>query len=583
VSALRGLRSWHEAVLDEWVMDTEPDASAVTESVRDPAVDDPRRAPVEVNREQPAEAGAAAVSLAETDVTAAPVAEDGAAEAPLALIEANREPSVLTETEPAPRVEQTEDVPPVEVNDVGLAAAAAAAALGRAAEVPAKADAPTNPALPAGTDPPARQRAAGPTVVTKPRPEPRRKRRWVRGVAVFFGVLIGVAIVVVLIAPGYLRGRVVDEARARGILLSFGAADFDFSRIDLRDVKVSLAGVSDFEASATVIEVDIEEWEPRAIRAGGLTMALSGTDVISALGAWKTAHPTALVAPVRGVDAHVEWRLVKGTEATLVLDRARVAIDPEKGSIDAISARVAGRDAGPVKVAWTMPAEGFVVEIQPLSPPLSAIHAEVRSAKEGARIKLVLERTPLAPLQAALGLPKGAEGIVADGEVEMPLPSLEHPAPIDGTLQMTVKGFVPPHPRDLDGILFGDTTAVRSKFLLAADLSSARLTGVTVEAGALALTGTGDVVREGFDARVSMKLKGSIPCTMLATSAAVARLGRDWGGLAGGLLGGALKGNVGVHLSIEAKASDIKSAKIVHSASIGCKVAIPGLPEIVIR
>jgi hypothetical protein len=104
-----------------------------------------------------------------------------------------------------------------------------------------------------------------------------------------------------------------------------------------------------------------------------------------------------------------------------------------------------------------------------------------------------------------------------------------------------------------------------------------------VEAGALVLRGLGDVDRDGFDATVSLTLKGTIPCTSLATSAAVAHLGQDWGKLAGGLASGALRGNVSVVLTVEAKASDLKSAKIEKSARIGCKVSVPGLPTIVIR
>jgi hypothetical protein len=146
-----------------------------------------------------------------------------------------------------------------------------------------------------------------------------------------------------------------------------------------------------------------------------------------------------------------------------------------------------------------------------------------------------------------------------------------------------VKGYTPPHPRELDGILFGDTTTVRSKFQLAADLGSVKLTTLTVEAGALSLTGAGDVVREGLDARVSLKLKGAIPCTSLATSAAVARLGGGLGRLAGGLAAGAVTGNVSVALSVDGKASDVKGAKITQSARIGCKVSIPGLPTLILR
>lgn len=573
-------------------MDTEPKAPAAPESAREPA---------QASKSQPQAAAPDEVKASLTDLTAAPVealpavsveieidtGTDAATETASAVDRTEDVPPV-ERTELAPPVEQTEDVPPIEA--------------GSAAEDPQPAAAPApvanGPALSANGDPvappapPAKPALlATPDLSAKPEPPARsakpapRKRRWLRVVAVFLGLLVAVAVALVLLAPGYIRTRIHDDALERGIVLSFGDLDYDldFRKIGLHDVKVRLAGVRGFDVAATLIVVDIQDWQPGAIRADGLVLAMSGTDVIDALGSWRAAHPTALTAPLKGDSAHVEWRVTSGAEPAITLDGARVSIEPAKGSIDASSARLGGRDAGPVSVAWTTPPDGFTVDIHPTAPPLSAIHAEVRSSKEGARIKLVLDRTPLAPLQAALGLPKGAAGMIAEGELEMPLLSVDRPAPVDGSLRMTVKGFVVPHPRDLDGILFGDTTVVRAKLQLAADLGSARLAPLSVETGALALSGTGDVVREGFDARVAMKLKGSIPCTMLATSAAIARLGSGFGGLAGGLLAGALKGNVAVSLSLEARASDIKSAKIVQSASINCKVSVPGLPTIVFR
>lgn len=423
--------------------------------------------------------------------------------------------------------------------------------------------------------PAAPQKVEAPATVRRHVP---RRRRWLWAVVVLLVVLVGAAVAVVLMAPGYLKGRVVEEARARGVLLAFGDAEYGLSKVVLRDASLALSGVPDFRARAAWLEVDLTDWQPRAVRAGELRVTMEGTEVLGQLGAWKAKHGAALSAPLSGQGAQVDWQPVAGTEAGLSLRDSVVAVDAEKGAVDAADARLLGRAAGPMKVTWTMPAEGFVVDIRPGAAPLSAVSAVVSSGKEGPRIKLVLARTALGPLQAALGIPAGSEGIEAEGEIEMPVPSLAKPAPMDATVRMSVKGYVPPHPKELDGILFGDVTKVRAKVLIAADFSGAKLSSVAVEAGALSLSGTGNIAREGLDARVSLKLKGSIPCTALATSAAVAHLGAAWGRLAGGLAAGALKGNVSVALSVEARASDIKSAKIDKSARLGCKVSLPGLP-----
>ena len=422
------------------------------------------------------------------------------------------------------------------------------------------------------------ERVEQPPTVRRPAP---RKRVWLRVVAVVLGLLLGAVIAIALIAPGYLRDRIEAEARARGVVLVFADVEYSLSKIVLRDTSLALEGVPDFKAKAAWVEVDLVDWQPGAVRAGGLVISMSGTEVLGQLGAWKVRHADALAAPLSAEGARVDWSPEAGSEMGLSLRESKVAVAADKGAVDAADARALERAAGPVKVTWTTPADGFVVEIRPGAPPLSAVSAVVWSTKDGPFIKVTLARTALGPLQAALGIPRGSEGLVAEGEVEMPVPSLAKPAPIDASLKMTVKGYVPPHPKELDGILFGDATKVRAKVTIAPGFGSAKLSQLTVEAGALALTGTGDIAREGLDARVSLKLKGNIPCTALATSAAVAHLGSQWGRLAGGLAAGALSGSVGVALTVDARASDIKGAKIGTSASVRCKVALPGLPEIV--
>ncbi len=567
-------------------MDKEPEAPSP-----------PEKAPPDV---LPPEA-ADAIPRGPADVPA-PASPEGAApaslEAPRVLSPTEEAPRVLSPTEDVPPVAErvaptptaTELMPPVEEDGPAVLLEDPPQSLAgdpQSAAEPSPSPLEDPPAL--LRDPPAPPRdppRAVPQATppdTAPVAKRPRKRRWLTGLAVFFGLLVTAAIAVVVLGPGYVRGRILEEALARGVVLAFDDMDLSLSQIRLHDVRIGLAGVRDFEASAGWVDVTLVDQQPTSITAGQLAITLTGTDVLGALGTWKSEHAAALAAPLSGEDAHLEWHPSPGTAPALSLDGAKVAVDAQKGRIDASATRFLGRDAGPIALSWTSPPEGFVVEIKPAAPPLSAAHIEVRSTKDGARLKLTLARTPLGPLQSALGIPKGSEALQVEGDVEMPVPSVAQPAPVEGTLRLVVKGYTPPHPRELDGILFGDTTTVRSKFTLAADLTGAKLTGLTAEAGALSLTGTGDVAREGLDARVSLKLKGTIPCTSLATSAAVARLGAGLGRLAGGLAAGALTGTVSVSLSVDAKASDIKGAKITQSARIGCKVSLPGLPTIILR
>ncbi len=438
-------------------------------------------------------------------------------------------------------------------------------------------------------------RTKGPSVIEAPKQKgdlaPETVRRAPkRGFSkIFWGLGLGlgligiVATLLLLFAPGYLKTRVEEEARSRGVVLVFSEIEYGLSRVVLTDVSLALVGVPDFRAKASVIEVDLADWEPTALRASGLSLMLSGSDVIDQLSDWKSKYGKKQKAPVFAKDAQVDLRIEPGDPTGILLSQVTLNLVPEKGSIEAGKTRFLGREMGPTNVVWVLPDDGFTVEIRPQLAPLSALTAMIWSSKEGPLCKLSLARTQVAPLQAIFGIPPGSDGISIEGNVEMKLPSLAKKAPLEASIQLVVRGYVPPHPKELNGILFGDATKVRAKALIAENFGGAKLSQVTVEAGALLLSGSGDVVRNGFDARVLLKLKGSIPCTSLASSAAIAHLGGPLGRIAGGLASGALSGSVFVSLSVDALASDMKAAKLDQHASIGCKVGLPGLPQIVFK
>src|SRR5262249_5015554 len=106
---------------------------------------------------------------------------------------------------------------------------------------------------------------------------------------------------------------------------------------------------------------------------------------------------------------------------------------------------------------------------------------------------------------------------------------------------MKLDGYTPPHPRELDGIVFGTTTSLRAKLTLES-LANLALGAVAVETGALKLVGSGHY-RWGLGA-LALDLDGAIPCSALAASSASAHFGPLAAGLLGNLARSALRGNV---------------------------------------
>jgi len=140
-----------------------------------------------------------------------------------------------------------------------------------------------------------------------------------------------------------------------------------------------------------------------------------------------------------------------------------------------------------------------------------------------------------------------------------------------GTFSALLDGYIPPHPRELNGIVFGKKTKVTGSFHL--EGKTIKLDSIAIEAGAFKLAGAGKLTLDngGF---MTLELKGSVPCADLASSAIGSHLGSAAGLITGGLASGRLGGTVGVNVSVEAKLTDIEHAKVIPSAYISCKLSL---------
>jgi hypothetical protein len=143
---------------------------------------------------------------------------------------------------------------------------------------------------------------------------------------------------------------------------------------------------------------------------------------------------------------------------------------------------------------------------------------------------------------------------------------------------MVLRGWVPPHPKELGGIVFGDRTSFASSFRVTEDRKTVTLTGASLTAGAFKLTGTGTIDRSQDYAIVKMDMAGSIPCVDIARSAAGAHLGSAAGAFAGDAAKILMEGSVGVSVKVEADTRDIAHPKIVQGVGVGC--GLKGLPQI---
>jgi hypothetical protein len=188
---------------------------------------------------------------------------------------------------------------------------------------------------------------------------------------------------------------------------------------------------------------------------------------------------------------------------------------------------------------------------------------------------VVLRQTALRKISLSLGveLPMGAD-VWVEGSAELWLGKHGFSDEIQGVAEIRLRGYVPPHPRELDGIVFGDTTVFETSFRMTAERRQVVLEKSRLVAGAFMLQGGGLIDRKGDHAQITMSMSGDIACTALVKSAVMSRLGKGWAGLVADAARRALAGSVRVAVKVSADSRKLTEAKVHHDVGFGCTVRL---------
>lgn len=420
----------------------------------------------------------------------------------------------------------------------------------------------------------------------------RRRRALIAALVVV--ALIGAAVAALLVlGPPALRRRIIAEARARGVALDPGVIDVDLRSIRLRDGRFSLLGVRGVSGTVARATIELRGLSPARIATEGVELTLVGTDALEDLPAWVAQYgPRAAALPLTTGRLRLGLRDRDGGPEVLVLAdgalerRAAAPVEgaaappgaprPEIGVLKQARVLVAGKEIARTDIAWSIGAASISLGFGGEDLVSAPLRAELRP-RPSPSASIELAPTPLSAVGALLGVDVGASTMVVAGTLELRLAdgadrTALSEAPLEGPIALTVKGFTLPHPRELDGLLFGNTTTVKADASISADRRRVALSGVEVAAGALKLKGTGTVERSGADAAIAMDLSGSIPCSLLAGSAAMSHLTGAVGLLARDLVSRALAGSVAVQVHVDARASRLTAARVTPSAILRCKL-----------
>lgn len=367
----------------------------------------------------------------------------------------------------------------------------------------------------------------------------------------------------------------VSKALERGIVLEPGKLGVGVGWVELVDSRFSLLGVRGASGTIKRFQVDLSGLTPEKITVEGLDAEAVGDPQALAgdMTKWADAYRKKFVTPLSASGVVARWRPAGGAPPVVELSDVAVTPGVKGATVDASVATVSGVAVGPLHAELVGNAATVSLGLgskPPAKPPISA-------TLDATKADVTLAPIDVSGLTTLLGvkLPLPGVKVGATLHVERPPGGL-----VTGKLSADLQGFVPPHPRELDGIVFGTATHVETAFVVAKDDASVALDHAAVKAGAFKLTGKGLVTREGDHARIQLDLAGNIACTTLATSAAESRLGHVVGAWVASAAHKALQGSVGVVVKIDASTTDLEGAKVQKTIGIGCGLKPVALPDV---
>lgn len=408
-----------------------------------------------------------------------------------------------------------------------------------------------------------------------------------RGLLVLLTVgslLLGAAVVAgVLFFDSFARTKVIEEARKRGVEIDPADVDVWFGSATIEDSTFKLIGVEGISGHFDRVSVLLTDWKPNRIDAEHVTISVVGSaaDLMLGIAQWTNAHPLGYRVPASAKEVALTWKPTAESAPWLAVQGGQIA-GSESGSIfSAQQASFAGVDVGAVGASWA--AEGQTVRMAFGSSDAenAPVRAEVFYGESPAKVRVELRPTNLTALAGPLGVALPLEGVAVRGQADFTLPEGFGAGPVAGHLHGDLIGYVPPHPVELNGFVFGDRTTLDTAFSLSPDATLVTLTDTEVTAGKFKLQGGGKIERQEEHAIIRMELTGNLSCREVASAAAQARIGSVLGRLLGKAARKVMTGSVGVRVAILADTRNLPAAEVQRHIGVGCGLKPITLEELI--
>ena len=396
------------------------------------------------------------------------------------------------------------------------------------------------------------------------------------------------AYIVVSRLGGWIETAVVRKAAERGIILGVGQLEWSLDGVLLSNSNLTLSGVPSIAVKVDRLSADI------LVDFSGITVTrlqLQGAhaNVLGSaglvgfqLGYWTAKYASKVDLALRATDVNVEWKATPEQKPWLEVRNSTVLPQEGRGSLVAEQVVVAGQSIGTVGGAWTKGQTDFTIGLGQTAQEPAPIQVNVVHTGDIRSIDASLAPTSLAQLKSAFGLALADEKMDIEARIHLQLDTATLDSPASGWLKTTLHGYVPPHPPELDGFMFGNKTLFETGLFVDEARAKVRLEQTKVQAGTFVLKGSGVVLREEDAARMMLDLKGALPCTALAGAAIESRLGKVIGPWLRRAAEVALQGSVTVSVKVDADSRKLDEMRIARLIGIGCglkPLKIPGFED----
>ncbi|HKO49104.1 MAG TPA: hypothetical protein VJV79_15335 [Polyangiaceae bacterium] len=412
-------------------------------------------------------------------------------------------------------------------------------------------------------------------------------KRWLLVSAVLGALLLGgAAIGLFVLLPGYVERKVLSSAEAQGVSLKPESISFGWGWVQITQAKVILARVRTVEMQVGRIDVALDGLTPLSIDLTNIDGLVVGsiTNVGLELSEWTRAHPSAYSLPLSAKNVRVRFVEPAGTPPWLEVSGGELTRTKSGGVFAAQHTRFMGVDLGTIGAGFAREASSIALGFGEADFNQAPFRVEISTSSSTPTARFILSPTPAERLAKPLGLGLPVSGVLVSSETTIAFAGEAAKESISGVTKITLKGYIPPHPFELDGFIFGDTTTFDTKFALSKTRDRVTLTESRLKAGKFELQGDGWLSRGSDHSEATLDLSGDLPCSALAGVQAESRLAKLLGsalaGKAGKLAEKLINGSVRVGLKLSADTRHLGAAQIERTIGVGCGLRPLSLAEL---